>query len=231
VGHFWTEAYLVVQEPLLHAVVGANLLEDVPGKLAVELVGTVRNGNRDHTNDHWGGDEERPCRVPDCAVGCIRPKGAAIYQFFDGVVDLVDLEERVHKQNEVRDAEADDLNRVLPPQGIPRQGQDVDEAEDEEGQESGDRAVSRFHICCQRVAGAELLKVGLEDGKYVSASPASVTSSIDTCGPFFDLRLQGYADDSLQRDGGEEEHRPCCRQKLKGAGSPAGTGTRGRHGS
>lgn len=218
------KAYLVVEEPLLHAVVGANLLENVPGELAIELVGKVRNGNRDDANDHGGGNEEGACRLPDCAVGRVRPKGAAIYQLLDGVVDLVDLEERVDKENEVRDAETDDLNRVLPPQGIPRQGEDVEEAKDEEGQESRDRAVSRFHVFWDRVAVAELLEVGLEDGENVAA-PMSVIRSMDrTCLPFFDLHLKGYADDGLQRDGSEKEHRPCCRQKLKGAGPPAGAG-------
>ena len=47
-----------MQEALLHAVVGANLLQNIPGKLAVELVGDGAHGNGGDADNGGDGDEE-----------------------------------------------------------------------------------------------------------------------------------------------------------------------------
>ena len=69
--------------------------------------------------------------------------GAVGLQEVDGVTDLVDLEGRVRQQGRVAYAQADDLDSVLAPQGVPNEHQLVDEGEDEEGEEGGDGFVLR----------------------------------------------------------------------------------------
>lgn len=116
-GHL--DTHLVVEEALLHAVVGADLLQNVPGKLAVQLIGDEAHGDGDDANDGGNRNEERPTQLPDVLVLPVRLERAGPQKAVDRVVDLVDLQDRVDEQCQVGHAQADDLNCVLEPQGVP----------------------------------------------------------------------------------------------------------------
>jgi len=156
--------YLVVQETLLHAVVSTNLLENVPGKLLVQLPRYEGHEHRGHGDDAGNGHEKGADGGPE-----IRPvvdtvdNGALTSQDVDGVADLIDLDGRVDEDGQVGEGEADDLNRVLHTQRVPDKYQLVQEGEDEERQEGRDGPVLADRIV------VELPNVGLELGEDVSA--------------------------------------------------------------
>jgi hypothetical protein len=108
-----------VQEALLHAVVGADLFQNIPGELAVELVGEGAHGNGDDAHDGGDGNEERLAQRPHIPVLLVWLQQAVAQQGSDGLVDLVNLEDGVDEDGQVGDAEADDLNGVLEAQGVP----------------------------------------------------------------------------------------------------------------
>lgn len=58
---------------------------------------------------------------------------------FQSIANLVDLNSSVYHEGQVCNANANDLNGVLHAQRIPHDDQLVQESEDEEGEESGNR--------------------------------------------------------------------------------------------
>jgi len=156
-----------MQEALLHAVVGADLLQNIPGELAIELVSNGAHGNGDNADDSGDGNEEGPAQQPHVPILLVGLESAPFQQPVDRLVDLVNLQDGVDEDGQVGDAEANDLNRVLEPQGVPCQQQDVEETEDEEGQECRYRAVLRFEAVAD-VSVALVLETELEPPKYVS---------------------------------------------------------------
>src|SRR4051794_7922976 len=102
--------YLIMQEPLLHTVVCTNLLQDVPCKLAVKLIGKVPQRNGRHTNDGRDRNEERPRQRPEVVAQSINRKGLLGLQLRNRRVNLIDLDDCVDEQSQVRDAKPDDLN-------------------------------------------------------------------------------------------------------------------------
>ncbi len=130
--------HLVEEEPLLHAVVGTDLLEDVPGKLAVELPGHEARGDGSHSDDDRNGDEEGPDGTPDVLRDRVGLERVVVPQIAHGATNLVNLKRRVDQQGEVGQADSDDLDGVLHPQRVPGQDQQVQETEDEEGEEGRD---------------------------------------------------------------------------------------------
>ncbi len=86
-----------MQEALLHAVVGTNLLEDIPGELAVQLVGDAAHENGDDANDCGDGDQEGLAEQPHVLIIIVVLQGAVLQQILDGAVDLVDLEDGVNE--------------------------------------------------------------------------------------------------------------------------------------
>jgi hypothetical protein len=85
----------------------------------------------------------------------------------DRLANLIDLEDGVDKDSQVGHAEADNLNGVLEPQGIPCQEQNVEEAENEEGQKRRNRAVLRLELVVE-LRVVLILKTELEPPKRIS---------------------------------------------------------------
>lgn len=124
---------LVVEEALLHAVVGADLLQYVPGEFLVQLPRYVCERYRGDGDDTRDGDEEGSTPQPDVVFAqVIGPDGTVRLEQINGISDLVDLQSRVGQQGRVAYAEADDLNGVFAAQSVPYQYQLVDKGEDEE---------------------------------------------------------------------------------------------------
>lgn len=67
-----------MQEAFLHAVVGANLLQNIPGKLAVELVSNGAHDNGDHADDGGDGNEEGLAQQPHVAVLLVGLQGVPL---------------------------------------------------------------------------------------------------------------------------------------------------------
>lgn len=130
--------YLVVQEAPLHPVVGADLLENVPGELLVQLPSDEAHTKRAQRNDDWDSDEKGQAVTPELSRGRVL-ESIMRGQCVDGLPDLVDLDDRVQHHGQVRHADSDDLDGVLHPQGIPDEHYLVQEAEDEKCQECRDR--------------------------------------------------------------------------------------------
>lgn len=120
-----------MQESLLHAIVCTNLLQDIPGELAIELIGKVSNRNRGDADDDRDRDEERSGQFPEVVPIRYFGKSVAFPQLVNGRVNLVNLNERVDEERQVGDAESNDLDRVLPPQRVPGEDQDIEETENE----------------------------------------------------------------------------------------------------
>ena len=173
-----TKTHLVVQEALLHAIVGADLLQDIPGELPVELVGDGTHADGDHADDGGDGDEEGLAQLPHIPVLVILLQGTRGHQVIDRVVDLIDLEDGVDENGQVSHAEADDLNGILESQGVPGQDQDVEETEDEKGEEGRNRAILRLEFVGE--AGLLLvLETELEPPEDVSALSCVSTETMD----------------------------------------------------
>lgn len=85
------------------------------------------------------------------------------------MVDLINLQDGVDEDGQVGHAEADDLNGVLEAERVPCQQQDVEKAEDEEGQECGYRAVLRLEAVAE-VLVTLVHETKLEPPKHVSAA-------------------------------------------------------------
>lgn len=81
-------------------------------------------------------------------------------------MDLIDLDGSVHHHGQIGNANTNDLNSVLHPQGVPNQYEHVQEAKDEEREEGRDRtegcALDRF------VADLVTFDTILKPCKYIS---------------------------------------------------------------
>lgn len=134
--------HLVVQEPLLHPVVGANVLQDVPRELLVQLPCDERHTAGRGADDAGNRDQEATNVAPQL-VGRHRQRHGELLQDLDGLPDLVHLDGGVDEQGHVGDGHTDDLDGVLHAQGVPHDHDLVQEAEDEECEEGGDGLVLR----------------------------------------------------------------------------------------
>jgi len=196
-----------VQEALLHAVVGADLLQNVPGKLPVQLVGKRAHDDGDDADDGRDGNEEGLAQRPHVPVLLVGLDGSLFQQAGDRIVNLVDLENGVDENGQVGHAQADDLNRVLEPQSVPCQEQDVEEAEDKQRQERRDGAVLRLEAVGD-VRVVLVHETELEPPKHVSALSMSALSSSGLARDIGDSRLESHAGRGLQGDDEEEELGP-----------------------
>ena len=66
-------------------------------------------------------------------------EGVESFKVSDGILDLVDLDGGINHERDVGNAETDDLNGVLGLEGIPDQDEFVDETEQEQTEEGGNR--------------------------------------------------------------------------------------------
>lgn len=88
---FW--AYLIVKESLLHAIIGTNLLQDIPSKLLVQLPCQEAHADCGDGKYSRNGNEEGPGSVPYSELG----RGVSFHDILEdhdinGRADLVDLE-------------------------------------------------------------------------------------------------------------------------------------------
>lgn len=114
-----------MKEPLLHAIVGTNILQDIPSKLLVELPRHKDHANCAEGNNGRDGDKIRLDIAPKLLGVGISIEGIVVPKNHNGFLDLVDLNGRVNHEGEVGNADSNDLNRVLHPQGIPNDHQNV----------------------------------------------------------------------------------------------------------
>lgn len=176
--------YLVVKEPLLHAVISTNDLEDIPRKLLVELPGAEDHASRGESNHSRGGNEKRSNVGPQQIRGHALAQSIDRCQHINSHLNLVHLDGRVDEQGQVSNADANDLNRVLHAKRVPDDNQLVKEAKDEESEEGRDRLVLRLGI------------VGVDVGSEAYLELAK------------DVRLETQADDSLDAGDGHKGGRP-----------------------
>lgn len=118
-------AYLIMQESLLHAVIGTNILKNIPSKLLIELPSDENHENCGKGNDGRNGDQKRLDIAPELIGGNVAVEGSVGSKNHNCFLDLVDLNGRVDHQGEVGNADSNDLNRVLHPQSIPHNHQNI----------------------------------------------------------------------------------------------------------
>lgn len=135
---------MVIKEPLLHPVVGANGLENIPGKDLVELPGDEAHGNSAGRKDTGNGNEERPHIFPH--ILATTDQRAGRFHFLHSDLNLLDLDGGVDHDGEVGNAHADDLNGVLHTEGIPDNDDFVQKGKDEESEEGGNGPPLRFGL-------------------------------------------------------------------------------------
>lgn len=78
-------------------------------------------------------------------------------QFFNDIVELIDLNRSVDEKAHVQTDKADDLNGIFHAEGIPNQDQLVDEGKNIEGKECGDRR-GRIGFAMRRIGLQVFLK-------------------------------------------------------------------------
>lgn len=98
-------AHLIVQKPLLHPVIGTDLLENVPGEHLVQLPRNVRHANGADSQYNGNRDQEAEYLSPQslfCRDGYARGickctlHRSAFVEIRDGLVNLVNLNRRVN---------------------------------------------------------------------------------------------------------------------------------------
>lgn len=167
-----------MEESLLHAIVGSNMLEDIPSKLLVELPSDEAVADGADTNDAGDGDQNALHVIPDGQV----LNGILGDQDIDSLADLIDLDGCIDHQSEVCDTNTNDLNCVLDTEGIPDQNKLVEEAEDEECEESRDRLELRLDLLVRvvrRLVG--VLQTLIELGEDISGMEVSSDSRPGEC--------------------------------------------------
>lgn len=91
------------------------MLQDIPRKLLVQFPGYEAEDERDQSDDGWDGNQFRLGLSPDVQI----PEHVVIVQKGDGLVDLINLESAVNEQGKVRNADPDDLDRILRDESVP----------------------------------------------------------------------------------------------------------------
>jgi hypothetical protein len=82
-----------VEESLFHSIISTNVLENIPGKLLVQLPRNEDHDNGRQCDDGRDGNEIRPDVLPDVVV--LGLEGAAVAENTHGILDLVHLDGRV----------------------------------------------------------------------------------------------------------------------------------------
>jgi hypothetical protein len=185
---------LIMEEALLHAVVGTNRLENVPCKFLVQLPGDEAHDDEADGDNDGDRNQEATNVAPDLVRLVVREQGVSIAEHRDGLADLVNLDGGKDHHGQVGDAEANDLDRVLHPEGVPRQHDLVQEAKDEEREKGGDDFVLRRRLVAVRYMVAHACG---ELGK--------------------DIGLSRNADNGLYGDGNHKEPRPHAAHEAKHA--------------
>lgn len=152
---------LIVEESLLHAIVGTNVLQNVPGIFLIDLPRDEAHADSSHGNDGGYSDEEGLHIIPEVLVRFL--EGVPFSKNLNGLVDLVNLDRGVDHKSKVGEAHSNNLNGVLLTESIPDNDQGVQETEDEQSQEGGNGLGLRLNLI-----QLDILQVGLKFGKYVS---------------------------------------------------------------
>ena len=134
-----------MKKSLLHTVIGTDLLQDIPRKFLIEFPGAHAHSKSGDANDRGDGIEKGRAASPYRFTCAVQKNGPVfVSELINGSINLVDLENGVDEESQVGDAKPDNLNGVLPAQGIPREKEDIEEAEDEQSQERRYRHVLGF---------------------------------------------------------------------------------------
>lgn len=195
---------LVVQETLLHPVVGSYSLKNVPSKDLVELPGSEGHGNGTKAQDAGDGDQVRFYVDPHVVLRVL--ERAVVPQLTQRLFDLFDLDGSVNHQCEVGNAHANNLNGVLRSQRVPDNNQLVQEAEDEKRQECRDYPPWRVGIGVCRFLGILIGQACLEFPE--------------------DVALEGQTDYGLDESDEEEDPWPLDTHEAEAEGATrTATGT------
>lgn len=104
-----------MEESLLHAIIGSDMLENVPGELLVQLPGDETVADGTDTDDARNSNQNALYIIPHGQVGY----SILGDQDINGLADLIDLDGRINHQSKVCDTNTNDLNGVLDPKRIP----------------------------------------------------------------------------------------------------------------
>jgi hypothetical protein len=158
------KTYLIVKETLLHAVIGTNVLENIPSILLVDLPRKKAHDKGSEGNNGGNGHEVRLHIMPEFSCRHAGSEGVLGTENIEGLLNLIDLDGGVNHEGEVREADTNDLNGVLLAESIPNDNECVKETENKERQESRDSLVLRLDFGI----GVVITKVNLEFAKDVS---------------------------------------------------------------
>lgn len=135
-----------MQEAFLHAIIGTNVLEDVPRKNLVQLPRHEAHTDATQPNNSRDGDEVGPDVLPHSICGLGDLERSVYAEDIQRDLNLLDLQRGVDHQSQVGNADTDGLNGVLHAQRIPDDDELVEETEDEEGEEGWDSFVLRLDL-------------------------------------------------------------------------------------
>lgn len=112
-----------MKKSLLHTIIGPDLLQNIPRKFLIKLPGAHAHGNSGDADDRGDGIEKGRAGLPYRLMDRLVPKNVLIEasELINGSVNLVDLENGIDEESQVGNAQPNDLNGVLPAQGIPRE--------------------------------------------------------------------------------------------------------------
>ncbi len=126
-----------MEETLLHAVVCANVLEDIPGEFLIQLPGAKGHADGGESNNGRNGDEKGLDVAPEFMRGDVVAESIGAAKNGNSRLNLVDLDGGIDEHGQVGDADANDLNRVFHAEGIPDDDQLVEETKNEESEKGG----------------------------------------------------------------------------------------------
>lgn len=135
-----------MKESLLHAIIGTNVLEDIPRILLVNLPREEAHNEGSKGDDGRNGHQIRLHIVPKLGSSHATLESIVLLENIKGLGNLIDLDGRVNHKCQVREADTNDLNGVLLSESIPDDDQGVKETKDEKGQESRNSLVLRLNL-------------------------------------------------------------------------------------
>lgn len=156
--------YLVVKESLLHAIIGTNVLENIPSILLVNLPRKEAHNEGSKGNDGRDSHQIRLHIVPKLGSSHATLESIALLENIEGLGNLINLDGRVNHKGQVRETDTNDLNGVLLSESIPDDDEGVKETKNEKRQESRDSFVLRLNLGSADMGA----KVDLELAEYIA---------------------------------------------------------------
>lgn len=135
-----------MKESLLHAIIGTNVLENIPGILLVNLPRKEAHNEGSKGDDGRDSHQVRLHIVPKLGSSHTTLESIVLLENIEGFGNLIDLNSRVNHKGQVREADTNDLNGVLLSESIPDDDESVKETENEKRQESRDSLVLGLNL-------------------------------------------------------------------------------------